>query len=151
MARIEDLKRYNSKLGELKRLQARMKLIDLKLENWDKLKAATISDMPIHHDTEHGDKIGDIVASREDLNAEKERIELEIAELNCFIIDVDSRLDQLEYAHSYLLTNMFKLGLIGKRSRPVLHEKYIKDIGIIERQGLSNVIGEAIREFNKLK
>jgi hypothetical protein len=149
---INALKQYNSKAGELKRLNARLKVIDIKLDNWDKLKAATVSDMPMYHDTENGDKVGKIVASREDLQEERQRVELEIAELNCFIIDIDTRLDCLGFEHRWLLDKKYRQGIFytyaENRQNKNFYELlklYNKEINIIQGKAL----GKAIREAEK--
>lgn len=151
MNNVNALKQYMTKAGDLKRLQHRLKVIDLKLDNWDKVKAATITDMPAHHDTEHGDKIGDIVASREELYNERDRIELEVAELNSFIIDIDCKLDLMDYALRWILEKIYKQGYWGNRSKEALHELYVKEIGIMEKNTFRRTVWIARNEFNKIK
>lgn len=122
-------------------------MIDIKLENWDKLKAATISDMPTYHDTEHGDKIGEIVASREELEEDRKRIELDIAELNEWVIDIDSKLQLMKYIDRWLLTKKY----IDNMPIKVITNIYNKKIGISERQTVYNRINCAEKLFNELK
>jgi hypothetical protein len=144
---INALKQYNSKAGELKRLNARLKVIDIKLENWDKLKAATVSDMPMYHDNVTGDKVGEIVASREDLQEERQILELKVAELDCFIINVDTRLNCLKDNFRFILELSYKN---FKPLRTVV-EEYNKIIGIAEYDTVKKYKQQAIKEFLKIK
>lgn len=150
MNNIDYLKQYNSKSRELKKVSNRIKEIDIRLNNWDKLKAATITDMPTHHDTEHGDKVGDIVAGREELEQERLLLEVQQADLVSYIINVDTLLECLEYRYKYLLSKIYIEGHIGKRHRESLHAMYTKDVKMIERDRLYKLIVIAEKEFNRL-
>ena len=150
MSNINDLKQYNNKKREYKQLEARLKVINIELDNWDKVQASSVTDMPIHHDTDHGDKIGDLVVSREEKYMECDRLEYELAILSEFIINVDSLLECLEYPYRYLLEKIYKEGLIGKRSYDKLHECYVKDVKIISGQHVRQLSKEAEKKFNSL-
>lgn len=143
---INSLKKYNIKNGELKRLSAKLKVIDLKLENWDKLKASTISDTPIHHDTEHGDKVGEIVSKREELEEDRKRIELDIAELNSFLIEIDSRLDCLQDNYKFVIEKQYKDNVKFSRIVRMYNEKF----GIAEYKTVCSIKTNAINELLKL-
>lgn len=143
---IKKLENYNRKSGELKRLQARLKTLHLQLDNWDRLKAQTITDMPMYHDTENGDKIGDIVERREELEEQVKDIELSIAKLNEFIIDVDSRLDCLKDNHRFILEKLYKDCIKFNR----LVSDYNNIFGIAEYKTVNHHRSIAIKEFIKL-
>jgi len=152
MSNIDLLSQYNNKQRELKRVTSRLNEIRIRLKNdWDKVKAATITDMPTHHDTEHGDKVGDIVASREELEEEEVFLEIQQSELNSYVINIDSMLDCLEFTHRYLLTKIYKDGLIGKRHREKLYQMFVEDVKPISWKRMSELIICANKEFNELR
>lgn len=143
---INALKKYNVKAGELKRLTARIRTIDLKLDNWDKLKASSISDMPIHHDNVNGDKIGDIVVSREQLQIERLAAELRIAELNSFIIDIDSRIDCLDDQHRYVIDKHYRQNTRLCK----VHEKYKEDMEELSYRRIQEIKAEAEKQMEEM-
>lgn len=144
---INALKQYNSKNGELKRLKARLEVIDLRLENWDNLKASSVTDMPIYHDTENGDKIGAMICKREDLQEDRNRIELEIAELNEFVVSVQTKLDCLNYLDAWLLKRKY----IEKKSNFIIYKEYNEEINVKEAQSINNSIWQLEKRLSGRK
>jgi len=147
MSNVNQLKQYMTKKGEYDRLQARLKVINIELENWDKVKAATITDMPTYHDTEHGDKVGEIVGNRETKELERDRIEYELAKLSEYIIEVDSKLDCLQDNYRFILEQTYKH---NKRFQRILKE-YNEIFSLVVYDTLVKIKTKAHREFNKLK
>ncbi|MFX1296574.1 MAG: hypothetical protein ACFFD2_17175 [Promethearchaeota archaeon] len=98
---INALKKYNVKSGELKRLSSKLHEINLKLDNYDKIKAASMNAVPYKWDEdgqikdaevmprgksgEHSSIVEDSVCSREELEDDKLMYEIKVAELNIFL------------------------------------------------------------------
>lgn len=143
---INALKKYNVKNGELKRLNSKYKEINLKLDNWDRLKASTITDMPTHHDTDNRDKVGNIVISREQLEEDRMLLELKIAELDSLLLEVDSRLDCLKAEYKYILCKVYKDNLRISHFIKEYNDKF----GIAEYETIKNYKNYAIKELLKL-
>jgi len=157
MTNVNQLKQYMTKKGEYDRLQARLKVINIELENWDKVKAATITDMPTYHDTEHGDKVGEIVGNRESKELERDRIEYELAKLSEILITVDSKLDMLGYEHRWILDKKYRCGYFynytnnrQNKNFYALLKLYNKEIGIVEGKALGVAIREAEKAYENL-
>jgi hypothetical protein len=147
MTNVNQLKQYMTKKGEYDRLQARLKVINIELGNWDKVKAASITDMPTHHDTENGDKVGDIVGDRETKELERDRIEYELAKLSEYIIEVDCKLDCLQDNYRFILEQTYKH---NKRFQRILKE-YNDIFSLVVYDTLVKIKTKAHRELNKLK
>ena len=152
MSNLNDLKQYNSKLGRLKRCESKLREHKLKLENYDKLKAATLSDMPTHRDDSECNSIVErSLMSRQDLEKEVLMLELEIAELNSFIVNVDSLLDCVDYRSKWILEAIYKTGLYDKRHKELLHKKYVDDVKIVSYRHFKDIVSEAHRKYNRIK
>jgi len=145
MSNVNQLKQYMTKKGEYDRLQARLKVINIELENWDKVKAATITDMPTYHDTEHGDKVGEIVGNRESKELERDRIEYELAKLSEFMIEVDSKLDCLKDNHKFILVRTYKDGYSFKR----ILKEYNTIFELVVEKTLRHIKTKAHKEYLK--
>lgn len=151
MANINQLKQYMSKKGEYERLAARLKVVNIELENWDKIKAATITDMPTHRDKSENNSIVERSATtREEKLQEVDRIEYELCKLSEVLIQVDSALDCLEYSYKYLLDSIYKRGLIGKRSREILHKQFCEEVKPISWTHMKELIYRAEKEFKEI-
>lgn len=145
MNNINLLKQYSIKNSEFKSSIARLNEINTKLENWDKLKASTISDMPSNFiDTK--DKVGLIVSSREELQEEKVVLEIRISELNTFIVNVDSKLDCLQDNHKFILEETYKKFKRFKR----IWKEYNNIFDVVEEITLRKIKTQAHREFLKI-
>lgn len=151
MANINQLKQYMSKKGEYDRLAARLKVVNIELENWDKIKAGTVTEMPIYRDKSENNSIVErSVTERYEKRLEVDRIEHDLAKLSEEIIQVDSALDCLEYCYKYLLESIYKNGLIGKRSREILHKKFCEEVKPISWTHMKELIYRAEKEYKEI-
>ena len=148
MSNVNQLKQYMTKKGEYDRLTARLKVINIELENWDKVKAASITDMPTYRDDSENNSIVERSAtSREEKELERDRIEYELAKLSEYIIEVDSKLDCLQDNYRFILEQTYKH---NKRFQRILKE-YNEIFSLVVYDTLVKIKTKAHREFNKLK
>ena len=158
MSNVNQLKQYMTKKGEYDRLQARLKVINIELENWDKVKAATITDMPTYRDDSENNSIVERSAtSREEKELERDRIEYELAKLSEILITVDSKLDMLGYEHRWILDKKYRCGYFynytenrQNKNFYALLKLYNKEIGIVEGKALGVAIREAEKAYENL-
>jgi len=146
MTNVNQLKQYMTKKGEYDRLQARLKVINIELENWDKVKAATITDMPTYRDDSENNSIVERSAtSREEKELERDRIEYELAKLSEFMIDVDSKLDCLKDNHKFILIRTYKDGYSFKR----ILKEYNTIFELVVEKTLRHIKTKAHKEYLK--
>lgn len=135
---INALKKYNVKAGELKRLTARLKVIDLKLDNWGIIESNTIK---------QDEEILDVVNKKDDLILERIITEIKIAEINAFLCEIDTRIDCLGHVDKFLINKSFKENLTNDE----LYEEYIKFEKYVEYQTVIRNRDKALKKFSEIE